>query len=127
MKSRSKKIKMADIIPQLWLLQTEHLFIGYHHQGLIEQEPKHHEMATYFVAWEIQYEKQLQRLLSLILRIPLGVGITFTMINMALLAFHEVREIQILPMIIQDILLTERPNSTVASPPTLLMSFIYST
>lgn len=68
-KSRSRKIRMADIIPQLWLSQTGHLFVGYHRQGLIEQEPKHYEMATYFRAWEIQHEKQLQRLLSLISRV----------------------------------------------------------
>jgi len=68
-KSRSKKTIMADIIPQLWLSQTKHLFVGYHRQGLIDQEPKYYDMAAHFRTWEFQHEKQLQALLGLNLRI----------------------------------------------------------
>jgi hypothetical protein len=68
-KSRSKMIKLQDIIPQLWFSQTEHLFVGYHQQGVIEQEVTRYEMAAHFKAWETEHEEQLQKLVSLILRI----------------------------------------------------------
>jgi hypothetical protein len=68
-KSRSKKIKMKDVIPQLWFSQTKRLFVGYHREGIIEEEVTQYEMAAYFEAWETQHEDQLQKFVSLILRI----------------------------------------------------------
>ncbi len=68
-KSRSKAIKMKEVIPQLWFSQTEHLFVGHHREGIIEQETTRYDMAAYFKAWETQHEEQLHKLLSLILRI----------------------------------------------------------
>lgn len=67
-KSRAKKVKMKDVIPQLWFSQTEHLFVGYHREGVIEQEITRYEMAAHFKAWETQHKEQLQRLVGLILK-----------------------------------------------------------
>jgi hypothetical protein len=68
-KSRRGLIKMNEVIPQLWFSQTEHLFVGYHRDGLVEEEVTHYEMAEHFKAWEIQNEEQLQKLVVLILKI----------------------------------------------------------
>jgi hypothetical protein len=68
-KSRNQKFKMEHVIPQLWFSQTEHLLVGYHRQGLIEEEPERYEMESYFKDWEIQHEEQLRKFVSLILRI----------------------------------------------------------
>ena len=64
---------MKEVMPQLWFSQTEHLFVGYHRDGIIEMDVTQYEMAATLKTWESQNQEQLRKLVSLILKIRAAV------------------------------------------------------
>ena len=69
LKSRSASLKMQEIIPQLWIAQTYHLFVGRHKEGLVEVEPERLNMDEHFPAWESRNQGHLSTLVGLITEI----------------------------------------------------------
>lgn len=69
LKSCSAKLNMQDIIPQLWISQTHHLFVGRHKNGLVEVEPERFNMANHFRDWETKNQEHLSSLVGLITKI----------------------------------------------------------
>ena len=59
---RRVKLKMKNIIPQLWISQTQMLFVGYHKEGLVEKKPVNVAMATHFRQWEAANQDQPKRM-----------------------------------------------------------------
>lgn len=68
-RSRTGNLKMEEIIPQMWISQTYHLFIGRHEEGLVEVEPERLDMKDYFPAWESKEQDHLSLLVGLITEI----------------------------------------------------------
>lgn len=66
LKSRSGSLRMAEIIPQLWIAQTHHLFIGRHKDGLVDVEPQQMIMDERLRAWECENQENLRGMVSLI-------------------------------------------------------------
>ncbi|RDW70990.1 hypothetical protein BP6252_07553 [Coleophoma cylindrospora] len=66
LKSCSGNLRMQEIIPQLWISQTQHLFVGRHKKGLVEVEPEKIEMRDHFPIWQYQNQGQLSSLVGLI-------------------------------------------------------------
>lgn len=66
LKSRSNKLKMSEIMRQLWISQTHNLFVGRHKNGLVDVEPKRIEMDQRLRAWESENQENLRRMVSLI-------------------------------------------------------------
>jgi hypothetical protein len=68
LKSRSMAthLKMQEYIPQLWISQTRHLFVGRHKEGLVEMEPKRVDMTELFPDWENRNQQNLRTLVGLI-------------------------------------------------------------
>jgi hypothetical protein len=68
LKSRSTAahLKMQEYIPQLWISQTRHLFVGRHKEGLVEMEPKRVDMTELFPDWENRNQQNLRTLVGLI-------------------------------------------------------------
>jgi hypothetical protein len=60
---------MQEIIPQLWISQTHHLFVGRHKEGLVEVEPERLNMDDHFPAWESRNQEHLSTLVGLITEI----------------------------------------------------------
>ncbi|RDL35263.1 uncharacterized protein BP5553_07194 [Venustampulla echinocandica] len=69
LKSRSANLKMQEIIPQLWIAQTHHLFVGRHKEGLVEVEPERLNMGEHFPTWESRNQEHLRTLVGLITEI----------------------------------------------------------
>ncbi|RDW83496.1 hypothetical protein BP5796_04987 [Coleophoma crateriformis] len=69
LKSCSANLRMQEDIPQLWISQTQHLFVGRHQKGLVETEPEKIEMTDHFPIWEYQNQEQLSSLVGLITEI----------------------------------------------------------
>jgi hypothetical protein len=69
LKSRSASLKMQEIIPQLWIAQTHHLFVGRHKEGLVEVKPERLNMGEHFPAWESRNQTHLSTLVGLITEI----------------------------------------------------------
>lgn len=65
-RNQKSKLKMKDIIPQLWISQTQKLFVGYHKEGLVEKKPLRGGMATHFRQWEAANQDQLKRMVGAI-------------------------------------------------------------
>jgi hypothetical protein len=68
-KSRKKRVRMADTIPQLYFSQTEKLFVGYHEQGVFTQDIEKLEMRASLDDWETDHQPELRKLLRLISKI----------------------------------------------------------
>lgn len=66
LKSRSGGLRMQEIIPQLWISQTHHLFVGRHKEGLVDVEPERLNMEEHFPAWEDRNQEHLGTLVGLI-------------------------------------------------------------
>jgi hypothetical protein len=64
-KQLPKRVRMRDVIPQLWFSQTEHLICGYHKEGKFS-EVKHVEMGPKLEKWEANHQSELKKLVSLI-------------------------------------------------------------
>jgi hypothetical protein len=60
---------MQQIIPQLWISQTLHLFISRHKEGLVDAAPKRYDMNDHFTAWEDKNQETLRALVGLIVEI----------------------------------------------------------
>ncbi|TVY46172.1 hypothetical protein LOCC1_G004319 [Lachnellula occidentalis] len=69
LKSRSAALRLQEKIPQLWISQTNHLFIGRHKEGLVEKEPERLNMDEHFPTWESKNQEHLSTLVGLITEI----------------------------------------------------------
>lgn len=70
LKSKSgTRLKMNEIIPQLWISQTHNLFVGRHERGLVDAEPERFDMDEKFPDWQVTNQDHLSSLVTLITEI----------------------------------------------------------
>ncbi len=64
-RSNKRKLKMEEVLPQLWFAQTPNLYLGYHTNGKFEEIQKL-SVKKDLEQWEKEHQMQLGRLVSLL-------------------------------------------------------------
>ena len=67
-RSTKRKLKLDEVLPQLWFAQTPNLVIGYHTSGRFEEIQKL-SMKDEFERWEKEHQVQLKKLVGLLKRL----------------------------------------------------------